>query len=147
MFFCIACPSKQKKDNEHNDEKTVTNRQQGTIQKSEPTDHWSYAGETVPEYWSKIIHSSQCGGHNQSPIDFSGEMLDKDYVALKLDYKPDSILDIINNGHTIQVNILWGKFIYNGTEYNLVQFHFHAHSKHSLNEEFFPLGAHLVQKR
>jgi len=35
-----------------------------------------------------------------------------------------------------------GKFIYNGTEYNLV--HFHAHSKHSLNREFFPLEAHLV---
>jgi len=26
-------------------------------------------------------------------------MLDKDYVALKPDYKPDSILDIVNNRH------------------------------------------------
>ena len=107
-------------------------------------DHWSYAGETGPEYWSEIIHGSQCDGQAQSPIDISGDMVDKEYKELELDYKLDSILDITNNGHTVQVNAPWGKFIYNGTEYHLVQFHFHAHSEHSLNGEFFPLEAHLV---
>ncbi len=131
-------------NSEKNNNATNEGLEKDTIHKGEQKDHWSYAGETGPEYWSEIIHGSQCDGKHQSPIDFSGEMLDKDFEALNLDYKLDSILDITNNGHTVQVNIPWGKFTYNGKEYNLVQFHFHAHSEHSLNGEYFPLEAHLV---
>jgi carbonic anhydrase len=142
VLFFFSC-SNNTNEKENNNE-TTKNHQKDTTHSTEKKDHWSYAGDTGPEYWSEIIHGSQCNGKAQSPIDFSGDMLDKDYVALNLDYKLDSILDITNNGHTVQVNIPWGKFNYNGKEYNLVQFHFHSHSEHSLNGEYFPLEAHLV---
>ena len=140
VLFTFSCQNNPEEKNEH----ATATEQKDTTHSTEQKDHWSYAGETGPEYWSKVIHGTQCDGSHQSPIDFSGEMLDKDFEALELDYKLDSILDIVNNGHTVQVNIPWGKFKFNGTEYNLVQFHFHAHSEHSLNGEFFPLEAHLV---
>ena len=93
--------------------------------------HWTYEGKTGPEHWSEIIPDCDCDGKAQSPIDISGEMIDVDFVELDLDYKTDSTLDIINNGHTVQVNYPFGTFTYAGDEYKLVQFHFHATSEHT----------------
>lgn len=141
ILFAFSCTNNTK---ESKHKENTENHEKDTTIKSDHKEHWSYAGDTGPEYWSKIIHGSQCNGKHQSPIDISGEMSDKEYVALDLDYQLDSILDITNNGHTVQVNVPWGKFTYNGKVYYLVQFHFHAHSEHSLNGEYFPLEAHLV---
>ena len=71
-------------------------------------------------------------------------MIDKDFVELALDYKTDSTLDIINNGHTIQINYPFGSFKIGEDEYQLAQFHFHAASEHTLKGKQFPLEAHLV---
>lgn len=106
--------------------------------------HWSYQGETGPEHWAHLIPDCSCDGKSQSPIDFSGEMLGKDFVELQLDYQSDSTLDIINNGHTIQLNYPHGKLMIGDKEFKLVQFHFHAASEHTLNGKQFPLEAHLV---
>lgn len=106
--------------------------------------HWSYDGETGPEHWAHLIPDCSCDGKSQSPIDFSGEMLGKDFVELQLDYQTDSTLDIINNGHTIQLNYPHGKLMIGDKEFNLVQFHFHAGSEHTLDGKRFPLEAHLV---
>jgi carbonic anhydrase len=72
-----------------------------------------------------------------TPIDFSGEMLDKDYVALNLDYKLDSILDITNNGHTVQVNIPWGKLITTGKNTIWFSFTFIRIASTALMENIF----------
>ncbi len=139
LFMIGACNN----EGTSNEEKDV--HEQTVDSESEKHEvHWSYEGETGPEKWAEIIPDCDCNGKAQSPIDISGDMLDVDFVELKLDYKTDSILDIINNGHTVQVNYPFGTFTYAGDEYKLVQFHFHATSEHTLNGEYFPLEAHLV---
>lgn len=48
----------------------------------------------------------------------------------------ESAMNILNNGHTIQVNYDGGSsIVYNGTSYDLKQFHFHHPSEHSINGE------------
>ena len=109
--------------------------------------HWSYNGPGGPENWGDIKSEfSTCKtGERQSPIDITiGEKVD--LHGIHVDYKP-ARLDIVNNGHTIQVNYSEGSFIeINGKRYNLLQFHFHSPSEHKVSGKDFPLEAHLVHK-
>ena len=107
--------------------------------------HWSYAGEDGPENWGSLDPKfSACKtGLNQSPIDLAG-FIESDLSALKLTYKP-GIQEVINNGHTIQVNYKAGSSLsIDGAEYDLKQFHFHAPSEDKLNGKSYAMEAHLV---
>ena len=54
-------------------------------------------------------------------------------------------LTILNNGHTIQVNAIAGNLIQlDGEEFELLQFHFHHPSEHTLEDEPFPMEMHFV---
>lgn len=109
--------------------------------------HWSYAGEEGPDHWGAMTPDfTQClEGTAQSPIDVTGA------VALNLtdigfDYM-DTALHIFNNGHTIQVNADEGSAItYNEITYNLLQFHFHHPSEHTVNGEAAPMEIHFVHQ-
>ena len=82
-------------------------------------------------------------GKSQSPIDLKNPVKG-DLKPLKTDYKP-SATDIVNNGHTVQVNFGAGNtLLVDGREYELKQFHFHSPSENKLNGKQFPLEAHLV---
>ncbi len=139
LFIVGAC-----NNNVSDEEKDVHEQETTEHENVKHETNWTYEGKTGPENWSEIIPDCDCGGNAQSPIDISGEMNDVDFVELQLDYKTDSTLDITNNGHTVQVNYPFGIFTYEGDEYKLVQFHFHAGSEHTLNGKRFPLEAHLV---
>ncbi len=53
--------------------------------------------------------------------------------------------DIVNNGHSIQVNYASGSTIaIAGKTFELRQFHFHAPSEHQMHGQSFPMEAHLV---
>jgi len=113
----------------------------------EKTGHWSYSGETGPSHWSELNPEfSACAkGKYESPIDIRGAQA-ADLPAIKFDYKP-SVLKIINNGHTIQVNYAAGSSIdVGGTRYELLQFHFHRPSEEKINGKSFAMVAHLVHK-
>lgn len=107
--------------------------------------HWSYEGETGPQNWSKLEKDYfWCELKNQSPIDISKEYTIKaNLPLLKLDYKKVENPEIINNGHTIQVNIPNENKL---TEYSLKQFHFHIPSEHTINKKSYPLEIHFVHK-
>ncbi len=108
--------------------------------------HWGYEGETGPEHWGQLSHDFEtCStGHNQSPIDISESVKTADDI--KIHYKK-SPLKIINNGHTIQVNLDKGSYAeIDGKRYNLLQFHFHTPSEHTVNGTAFPMEVHLVHK-
>ncbi|MCP4363297.1 MAG: carbonic anhydrase family protein [Chloroflexi bacterium] len=61
-------------------------------------------------------------------------------------YQP-SALNILNNGHTIQANYDEGSSIeVDGKPYNLLQFHFHALSEHTINGNYSPMEMHLVHQ-
>jgi len=109
--------------------------------------HWGYSGDTGPEHWGEISKEfSACSeGHEQSPIDISGAArgrLDK----IEFHYAPTG-LEILNNGHTVQVNYEEGSYIkVDGVRYDLLQFHFHTPSEHTVNAKSYDMEMHLVHK-
>lgn len=107
--------------------------------------HWGYTGEAGPEQWAELDPAYEiCGiGEEQSPIDLTDER-PQDLANLEVNYQPSTI-NIFNNGHTIQVNYNEGSFMeVNGVQYNLLQFHFHVPSEHTVDGQHFPAELHLV---
>jgi len=109
--------------------------------------HWGYEGEGAPAHWGSLKPEyATCGsGLYQSPIDINKTIaasLDK----IDFSYK-DSPLRIINNGHSIQVNYEPGSSAtIDGETYELLQFHFHAPSEHTVKGTFYDMEMHLVHK-
>jgi carbonic anhydrase len=53
--------------------------------------------------------------------------------------------NVINNGHTVQVNIQSGSTLtIEGETYELKQFHFHTPSENNINGTSYPLETHFV---
>ncbi len=123
--------------------------------KAEPP-HWSYQSPNGPFQWGNMEGYSTCStGREQSPIDIeagdSGGIVnvtpDSQLENLHLHWK-DSPLSILNNGHTLQVPYAKGSFIsYQGSDFELLQFHFHSPSEHILNGKQYPLEAHFVHSQ
>jgi carbonic anhydrase len=89
---------------------------------------------------------SKCSsGARQSPIDIrDGIKVDLDPV--QFDYKP-SAFKVIDNGHTVQVNVGVGNSIeVMGRRFELVQFHFHRPSEERIDGKQFDMVVHLVHK-
>jgi carbonic anhydrase len=109
--------------------------------------HWSYGGEGGPVRWGEMNPEwAKCStGNRQSPIDIrSGIKVDLEPIVF--DYKPSGF-SIIDNGHTIQVNLGAGNHITVGNRmYELVQFHFHRPSEEKVNGRSYDMVAHLVHK-
>ncbi|WP_197034879.1 carbonic anhydrase [Herbaspirillum sp. RV1423] len=54
---------------------------------------------------------------------------------------------VVDNGHSIQINLSHGdSATIRGRRFQLVQFHFHAASEHTIDGEHFPLEGHFVYK-
>lgn len=111
--------------------------------------HWSYQGANGPSHWAELDdHFKECKqGHAQSPIQIkTSKVRMADLPDLKLNYK-DSPAEVVNNGHTIQVNLSdAGQATFASGTYKLVQFHFHTPSEEVFNGKHYPLVAHLVHK-
>jgi carbonic anhydrase len=109
--------------------------------------HFEYEGEDGPEAWAELSdHYETCGrGQEQSPIDLANASL-ADLENISFNYG-ETAVNIINNGHTIQVNVSSGSHIViNGETYNLAQFHFHAPGEHTVAGQSYPLEMHLVHR-
>jgi len=111
--------------------------------------HWSYQGATGPTHWAKMEHEFEaCGlGREQSPIDIKSAAAKKEtlpVIAFAYHLGP---LKMIDNGHTIQVNVGSGNAIeVMGRRYDLVQFHFHRPSEERIDGRQFDMVAHLVHR-
>ncbi len=109
--------------------------------------HWAYGGAGGPEQWGglKAEFSTCSTGTRQSPIDIrSGVRVDLE--PIQFDYRPSGFR-VIDNGHTIQVNVGGGNSIeVQGRRYDLVQFHFHRPSEERIDGRQFDMVAHLVHK-
>jgi carbonic anhydrase len=106
---------------------------------------WSYEGRSSPDNWDRLDPKfALCGvGKNQSPIDLDG-MIKAELPPLRLTYAAGA-REIVNNGHTVQVNYAPGSTIaVDGREFELKQFHFHSPSENKIGGKAFPLEAHLV---
>jgi carbonic anhydrase len=115
--------------------------------KNSHSGHWSYSGKLSPEHWGSLSGEfSLCSsGRHQSPVDL-GEAIKPTAVAISFHYK-ETPLQIVNNGHTIQINYAPGSYAeFGGKRYELAQFHFHSPSEHTVAGEHYEMEAHLVHR-
>ncbi|HRY19280.1 MAG TPA: carbonic anhydrase family protein, partial [Candidatus Competibacteraceae bacterium] len=107
--------------------------------------HWEYSGSKGPDYWGDLTPKfSVCSsGKNQSPIDVTDTMK-AELPALDFLYNSNAA-EILNNGHTVQINFRPGSMIeVGGRRFELQQFHVHAPSENRIGGQAFPLEGHLV---
>jgi carbonic anhydrase len=116
-------------------------------------EHWSYESETGPGRWADLDPAwALCDeGRAQSPIDIGRAKAQAagpghQSALLEVADKKHSI-DVIDNGHTIQVTYDSGNALRDrGQLYELQQHHFHAPSEHTLDGREFPMEMHLVHR-
>ncbi|MBU2706897.1 carbonic anhydrase family protein [Zooshikella marina] len=112
---------------------------------ADSTHHWGYQGKRGPAHWGQLDKSfATCqSGLNQSPVNIK-QGFDTELPALSWN-KPIQTKSIINNGHTIQLNVEPGSILtWQGETYELKQFHFHTPSENQIDGKSFPLEMHLV---
>jgi len=111
---------------------------------AESNSHWGYSGDTGPDNWATLTADNfACTGQKQSPVNLTG-FIEADLTPIKFDYLQDGH-EVINNGHTIQLNYKSGSSItLDGQQFKLLQAHFHAPSENHINGKSYPLEAHLV---
>lgn len=109
--------------------------------------HWSYEGDAGPDHWGslgKVDEVCSIGGQ-QSPVDITG--------TVRAALPPIAVSwngggKIVNNGHTIQINVPRGSKLVRGqTEYELVQYHFHTPSEHAVGGKRFAMEVHFVHQK
>jgi len=116
---------------------------------------WHYEGAEGPAHWGTISAKfAPClSGRAQSPIDIVAPARGATPDAIALKFAPtslriihqDHVADAVNTGHTIQVNYTDGDTLTVGDRpYQLVQYHFHAPSEHTVQGKQFPMEMHLV---
>jgi carbonic anhydrase len=106
--------------------------------------HWGYEGDQGPEHWGDNF--PVCAkGKKQSPLNIVGPF-EKSKDVLSVSYK-EGPLKVLNNGHTIQVNVAPGStLMINKETYELLQFHFHRPSEEQIDGKNSAMVAHFVHK-
>lgn len=111
--------------------------------------HWSYQGNTDAEHWADLDKANvACRlSKEQSPINIDESAVKKaPLAALEFHYAAGPA-EVVNNGHTIQVNPGADNLLKAGDQTGrLLQFHFHTPSEESVNGVRYPLVAHFVHQ-
>ncbi|MDT8403855.1 carbonic anhydrase family protein [Sulfuriflexus sp.] len=108
---------------------------------------WGYDGPQGPAHWGDLAaeYATCKTGKSQSPINIITAK-PAQLAGLRFHYQATD-LDIVNNGHTIQVNYAAGSSIeVGGKRYRLLQFHFHSPSEHAVDGRPYDMVAHLVHQ-
>jgi len=114
------------------------------IKKHDPA-HWGY---DHPETWAD--DNPDCAGTGQSPVDISSTPYDNTVQdTLDAAYLPiaGEGLSIVNNGHALQVSGDFGKLTLPDGIYQVLQFHFHCPSEHSIDGILSSCEMHIVHQR
>lgn len=118
--------------------------------------HWSYGGEAGPSRWGMLSSDyALCGaGSGQSPIDIPSSagataarwQIEYGSSGLHLSHH-EHVEDIIDNGHTIQLDVDAGSSLIMADEtYALKQLHFHVPSEHTIDGRHAAMEIHLVHQ-
>lgn len=112
--------------------------------------HFEYEGLSGPDFWADLCGEDwkDCGGNSQSPINIKTRDVGEDNNINNINTNyTTSTTKILNNGHTIQFNYTPGSSAsLNNINYDLLQFHFHTGSEHTINGYRYPMEVHLVHK-
>ncbi|PWA22083.1 hypothetical protein CCH79_00010277 [Gambusia affinis] len=107
-----------------------------------------------PDVWQTV--SQQCGGRSQSPVNIVTRKTFKDERLTPLQfngYQEASNVHLMNNGHTVQLDLPPGIVISGGhlaANYKAIQLHLHwgkdgsPGSEHTIDGEQFPMEMHIV---
>jgi carbonic anhydrase len=109
---------------------------------------WSYDGKTGPVFWSKLSpeYSACSKGQEQSPVDIRHAHLDTALKPIQFHYLAGPVT-ATNTGHTIEYHVGPGSYIIaNGVRYDLIQFHFHHPSEHTVKGRLSDMELHLVHR-
>lgn len=111
---------------------------------------WDYSGESNAYVWGLLAPEfKSCSlGEQQSPININRVDGDRpeELAELKFDYQASKV-EVVNNGHTIQVNYPPGSTLdLNNQTYKLLQFHFHTPSEHKVNNQASAMEVHFVHQ-
>lgn len=107
--------------------------------------HWTYSGHAGPEHWGELEPGyAMCAqGRNQSPVDLHAPIR-AELSPLAFEYRFSS-QEILNNGHTVQVNFAPGSTLaVDGRNFELKQVHFHTPSENRIEGKSFAAEAHFV---
>jgi len=115
---------------------------------------WGYFGQEgvyTPDAWGHIDGDEACGeGLAQSPIDIVTDDAIPGSVGLEYTYRGD-VAEYLNNGHAVKVSPLGRTITVTDaqgieTRYELLQFHFHTLSEHTVDGEHLTMEMHLVHE-
>ena len=110
---------------------------------------WGYEEDNGPANWANLC-SATCAGTSQSPVDIVvADVADEDLPEIEFGYH-ETDMELFNNGHTIEaaeetaqktksIGII-------RKSYELLQFHFHSLSEHTIDGDHFPIEMHLVHR-
>ena len=119
--------------------------------------HWGYDSHDGPQHWGEMSAEwALCTeGKQQSPIDLSDAqayeippaVFDLPSAQMVEVLNQNEVIQALDNGHTIQINARTAETLTIGDKsYELLQFHFHAPSEHTLYGEHLPMEAHFVHQ-
>lgn len=139
-------PPKNNGGAEHSDHKTE--HASDDHEKKHKGAHWAYSGPRGPSHWGdKDPKNAACKvGTQQSPIDMN-RTVHAFASAPQIDWKPIKHGEVVNNGHTLQLNVKdAGGIVQDGKAYKLLQFHFHTPSEHTIHGRHYPMEGHFVHQ-
>ncbi|WP_037290763.1 carbonic anhydrase [Saccharibacillus sacchari] len=114
--------------------------------------HWSYETETGPEHWGELESEFEsCKiGQSQSPINIDHTKIVQSGQIKPIEAHYGTITDaaLVDNGHTIQVNVpnKQAYMLLDGEKYSLLQFHFHHPSEHQIDGQNAEMELHFVHE-
>ncbi|MEO9322664.1 carbonic anhydrase family protein [Nocardioides sp. C4-1] len=119
--------------------------------------HWGYEGDIGPDRWGELSADyAECAqGVEQSPIDLHAGRPTASEPGQEIELDYGEIDDhLVNNGHAIQLvndevdspddDDLDDHLELDGVDYELLQFHFHAPSEHTVDGVASPVEFHFV---
>lgn len=117
----------------------------GTLQAGE----FLYTGDKGPAFWGELNPDWEAclgKGGMQSPIDINNVRNDWRLSPLKL-HLDETEIHMINNGHAIELEYEEGSTLkFEGVVYDLLQFHFHTLSEHTVEGNHGAMELHAVFK-
>ena len=151
LFSCNAGKKDDGHDHDGHDHGTehshdIDGHEHDTNEHDGDTPHWSYEGEDGPVNWASLCDGfSDCSGTAQSPIDIADFKACDKLSGLALENSEVAVPEIVNNGHTVQLNLADGNtFTFNEVTYTMAQFHFHSPSEHTVSGSPYPAEIHFV---
>jgi carbonic anhydrase len=117
---------------------------------------WGYEAPEGPSDWGKLSPkwAACAAGKNQSPVDIDKTTV-SDLAPIRSKFRPielkiihhEHTADIVNTGHSIQVNYGEGDTLTVGDkQFELLQFHFHSPSEHTVAGKHYPMEMHMVHR-